>query len=1035
MKTPRNKGFAIVIVLCFLVLLTILIVGFATSMRLERQASRSVVGSQKADLLARSAVNHAAAILDRNIPAPRLPGESLANPTNWIINPGLLTTVTGTSTTNAIPLSSNPSASYASTANDANLNGPLLDGTYPIGGNASNPMRVAWVNVLENPAAPASATNKITGRYAFWMDDENAKVNINTAYGRPTLTAAQYETNQTPGVVSYGSLKYPLGHPSAISLAPLGIAANSTLVSRLTTGGPFSTLASANSLLGNATVTANRFNLTTFNRDPEFNVFGKSRVFMLRGIRTMGLGRLGTAGDYSSVFPGFQYDWDKDGMGWFHLDDIRQGTQGDTNAGYALAQMFANLFQRNDWPGMPARSFVDKWGGAANPEALREADQIAWNLVGFGNYAAYAQYLLTSVATVGPPPGFTGATVQQATQFANQGTIGPSAIGSPTNLLNRYLQKGPLSGKAILMDNAMPKINEIGFNAELEFVSGTNYRLKLSPRFEIWNPPGFPRWLQTAASSDTWGLGFTYFRADVSVAGGTPISLTEVAYRGDGQRFGLTVNPAPIPSASFGVDVAGIDFTPGSITTFTATRPMYVRLAASGPRIPSNDPTGSQSFSLPPGSTMTVSLRFRALAFFPNFGKGCTQLCPVWDQTTDTVSAMSPPAGQNDFIELRFTVTPGSIAQASVEIPDPRLSGRSSSWVTSDPANGNPASVLAVGNTFGAPNNSTPAALQNSLTIRFLDFFQTALQQSCNTPIGMASSIPTGMQRGIPGSNFVFGPSADTTELPDWLILDLIAPALNSNPLSAAGSGSPLLSAMNSTMGRINLNSAIYPVTGVFTPPDRTLPLDALLDGLPNATTIASNIRNNTRSGMEWGAQGRLDYIGEVCEITGVADSGADAFAKDKIIRFLSNLITTKSNVFTVWGTSQSIRKVPKNMDYGNFQSGDAIAGERRFRAVIERYVWPGIDGIAGYGSLTSGGLFQAPDISTAATALPGGVPAAYPGARWDRMDGPENITYTGGTGWTAPANVPYSATTLNESLNPVGAHMRYRVVDFEFLQ
>ena len=35
---------------------------------------------------------------------------------------------------------------------------------------------------------------------------------------------------------------------------------------------------------------------------------------------------------------------------------------------------------------MPARSFVDKWGGDAN--ALREADQVAWNIASLGTYSS-----------------------------------------------------------------------------------------------------------------------------------------------------------------------------------------------------------------------------------------------------------------------------------------------------------------------------------------------------------------------------------------------------------------------------------------------------------------------------------------------------------------------------------------------------------------------------------------------------------------------------------------------------------------------
>ena len=71
----------------------------------------------------------------------------------------------------------------------ANLNAQAEDGTYPIlGTNTALP--VYWVDVLANPRnATPSANNTIIGRYAFWTDDENSKVNINTADGVMNTTS------------------------------------------------------------------------------------------------------------------------------------------------------------------------------------------------------------------------------------------------------------------------------------------------------------------------------------------------------------------------------------------------------------------------------------------------------------------------------------------------------------------------------------------------------------------------------------------------------------------------------------------------------------------------------------------------------------------------------------------------------------------------------------------------------------------------------------------------------------------------------
>src|SRR4029450_12313776 len=82
-------------------------------------------------------------------------------------------------------------------------------GSYPIIGatNGTNApgVSVKWANMLRDPNQPASARNAIVGRYAFWVDDDGAKININTADG-----TEKYTTN------SLG-----IGSPSEVSLEVL----------------------------------------------------------------------------------------------------------------------------------------------------------------------------------------------------------------------------------------------------------------------------------------------------------------------------------------------------------------------------------------------------------------------------------------------------------------------------------------------------------------------------------------------------------------------------------------------------------------------------------------------------------------------------------------------------------------------------------------------------------------------------------------------------------------------------------------------
>src|SRR5437870_5643567 len=141
-----DSGVALVLTLAILVIATILVVGFASSMRTERQAAASIANNENAAIIAQAAIDHAISILDENIPQPRVPqppltalpyaeyakfgGDGTINDVsavNWVTQPGLLTTIarhtfTNSDTTKQIPLSSNPDVNYASTAGDANIN-------------------------------------------------------------------------------------------------------------------------------------------------------------------------------------------------------------------------------------------------------------------------------------------------------------------------------------------------------------------------------------------------------------------------------------------------------------------------------------------------------------------------------------------------------------------------------------------------------------------------------------------------------------------------------------------------------------------------------------------------------------------------------------------------------------------------------------------------------------------------------------------------------------------------------------------------
>ena len=65
-----------------------------------------------------------------------------------------------------------------------------------------------------------------------------------------------------------------------------------------------------------------------------------------------------------------------------------------------------------------------------------------------------------------------------------------------------------------------------------------------------------------------------------------------------------------------------------------------------------------------------------------------------------------------------------------------------------------------------------------------------------------------------------------------------------------------------------------------------------------------------------------------------------DPSVREQLVRSLANLITVRSDRFTVWVIAQAIQDVNNN---GVFDPGlDVIAAETKVQAVVERYVEAG---------------------------------------------------------------------------------------------
>jgi len=71
--------------------------------------------------------------------------------------------------------------------------------------SAPTPIRVPWVEILEDPTSAKSATNPAIARYAYWVEDESFKLNVNTAKSQLRGQAA----SQNPSAPKQANAEVP----------------------------------------------------------------------------------------------------------------------------------------------------------------------------------------------------------------------------------------------------------------------------------------------------------------------------------------------------------------------------------------------------------------------------------------------------------------------------------------------------------------------------------------------------------------------------------------------------------------------------------------------------------------------------------------------------------------------------------------------------------------------------------------------------------------------------------------------------------
>ena len=1093
-RTQSQSAAALLMTLIVLSMLTILTVGFLASMRIERRAASAYEDTQRAKLVAQGAVSHAIDLLRTNIPEPaRLAERPRTAPAeNWVSNPGRLTVIRGSSQpehiglhTGAVETAPDPDAPRD--AESVDLNQPLPGRTEPAivapatAGEKRPEMRVRWQNLFKDPSRPADVSNPLVGRYAFWMDDESSRLNFNVALGKPEVRNGTMFGDQlrggyiTPLFVRGGSetnysdsgqRQWALGRPQSVNLDHLFDSPNQLQHNRLLAHTFLNGFSRYPEAILNFTNHPNprewyekeKFNLTFYNRSPEFNAFGRSRFFTTYIPLSLEAG------------PTYQQPFIYDPTGRYngsstevlHLNSLL-GTFGftstveDEDDGGTVAG--GNVINRGQidmlyeylarqWPGY-AQSFAQKYGE-------QETYQIALNAVLMARMAT--SRLGTDLENFSRDWGFRSTSVNYAPKS------GELTDRTPERFYWR-VQKGGTT-TLMLPQSPGPHITEVRLGVRsIPADTGSNPSLR---QIEYWyeveyymNPFG------PVLDLSHFPTKMDYFEITTTGPHGTrkqqfgPASPTDSRGAPNWNHKPSLFRLAILPPDNSVLGPAGAKWNGANVQDRRVFRSERRVLGVRQHVVPDKASGDYDPVVFDPSRGTTVNIEFKlrpGMGILDAPGRP-KQMIPLGEYAADSLKA-------------KFVVNLTSNAEQafSWQINDPRLSAHLSAWEENiqgpdvpsrvgTPAQRNvnePADNSSEKSKFRyiqrAPDNAKIATYNYDRP----DEYNTRSRVS--SP-GYWSFLHTGMQRKLPWKTIDLT-SASNDTAPDWLLIDLMG---GTYPMAhdqwkidaKLPDEFSTVSFMNSTAGQVNLNSRIYPENANFKVPARRKPLEAVFKYLRSD----SDVKNLVDGIIDYQKDEQVfDYIGELSNAAGYDVAGTQ-FAKEELLRHMAGSLTTKSNTFGVWGVAQVLQKVQKNREYDRFEKGDRVLAEKRFYALVERYIWAGRDGLPGNAHVSSAGKWdrlaqQAGRISTdegitdTLFQLPGSPPLVRPPSSngtiqqrleldptgsYAEFDGPEPV---GSNLFTTAAlgKVKYRRTTLEEAYNPPQPLVKYRVVYFRYL-
>jgi hypothetical protein len=387
MKTPgcaSCRASALVLVLGAITIISGLVVALVMASKLERLSAFHYVERSRAYFLAQEAVATAQMMLDAayaqtNAQVVTMPGRIMVR------LPGRLEWV-------GLDLSSGPSpvadAKLSVDLNRVVLSGDRLPLINPMGGE----MRVAWTYVQQDGArvsgAPPAytASNPVVGRYAFWVDDESSRVNLNTANRR-----------QNNGTV-----------PAQVDLTALSTNLPPELADRIrgsSSGRPFQSVQEPSQLGEQIAgfVSSNRFALTHYNRASYRNPWGEPKIFLTTQATNL-------PPELRNLPENERAKYFLDVLNSPEADPARNSSLNFAKLTRVLNRLNV-LFERRDWPLVPGQNFSSKFKPYAD-QGSRRATQLALDIIQYVRSAETAEPVVSLIRGRWSGTNFVAATTQ-----------------------------------------------------------------------------------------------------------------------------------------------------------------------------------------------------------------------------------------------------------------------------------------------------------------------------------------------------------------------------------------------------------------------------------------------------------------------------------------------------------------------------------------------------------------------------------------------------------------------------------------------